>query len=92
MSRFDSRDLLPIEAAAREYDIPALTFELAIRRGALRAIEIDGTPKLLRPDVAQFVKRMIKRGPGNIVVSRIRRNSPADAPTPAQQEADASSA
>ena len=72
MSLFDSRDLLTIKAAAREYNVPTLTLELAIRRGALRPIDVDGAPRLLRPDVEQFIKRMIKRGPGNIVVSPIR--------------------
>lgn len=75
MSAFDSRDLLEIKAAAREYDVPAMMLELAIRRGALRVLEVGDTPKLLRPDVEQFVKRTIKRGPGNIVAGRIRRNS-----------------
>ncbi|MFN7926516.1 MAG: hypothetical protein U0Y68_00970 [Blastocatellia bacterium] len=73
MSVFDSQDLMEIKAAAREYDVPALTLELAIRRGALRALEVNGSPKLLRHDVEQFVKRTIKRGPGNVVVGRIRR-------------------
>lgn len=74
MSAFDSQDLMEIKAAAREYDVPAITFELAIRRGALRALEVAGSPKLLRQDVEQFVKRTIKRGAGNVVMSRIRRN------------------
>ncbi len=73
MSEFDSRDWLTIKAAAREYDVPAITLELAIRSGALRTLTMDGTPKLLRPDVEQFVKRTIKRGAGTQIVSRIRR-------------------
>jgi hypothetical protein len=92
MSLFDSRDLLAIKAAAREYDVPALMLELAIRRGSLRALEIDGAPKLLRPDVEQFVKRTIKRGAGNIVVGPIRRGSQSISPTAASQEAEASGA
>ncbi|MBS1812008.1 MAG: hypothetical protein JST84_27850 [Acidobacteria bacterium] len=74
MSAFDSQDLMEINAAAREYDVPALTFQLAIKRGALRTLEIDGSPKLFRHDVEQFVKRTIKRGAGNVVVAPIRRN------------------
>jgi hypothetical protein len=73
MSEFDSRDWLSIKAAAREYDVPAITLELAIRSGALRTLDVDGTPRLLRPDVEQFVKRTIKRGAGRQIVSRIRR-------------------
>ena len=75
MSAFDSQDLMEIKAAAREYDVPSVMLELAIKRGALRALEIAGSPKLLRYDVEQFVKRTIKRGAGNIVAGRIRRNS-----------------
>jgi hypothetical protein len=74
MSEYDSRDWLTIKAAAREYDVPAITLELAIRRGALRTLDIDGTPRLLRPDVEQFVKRTIKRGAGTQIASRIRRS------------------
>lgn len=73
MSEYDSRDWLTVKAAAREYDVPAITFELAIRSGALRALEQDGAPRLLRPDVEQFVKRTVKRGAGTKIVSRIRR-------------------
>lgn len=76
MSEFDSKDLLTIKAAAREYDVPALSLELAIRQGALRTLGVDGTPKLLRSDVEQFVKRTIKRGAGSQIASRIRRNAP----------------
>ncbi len=72
MSVFDSQDLLEIKAAAREYDVPAISLELAIKRGALRTLEIAGSPKLLRHDMEQFVKRTVKRGAGNIVASRIR--------------------
>lgn len=73
MSAFDSQDLMEISAAAREYDVPALTLELAVRRGALRTLDVAGSPKLLRQDVEQFVKRTIKRGAGNIIAGRIRR-------------------
>jgi hypothetical protein len=73
MSEFDSRDLLTLKAAAREYDVPAITLELAIRSGALRTLEIEGSPRLLRLDVEQFVKRTVKRGAGTLIASRIRR-------------------
>ncbi len=73
MSEFDSRDLLTITGAAREYDVPAITLELAINSGALRTMDIDGSPRLLRPDVEQFIKRTIKRGAGTRIASRIRR-------------------
>lgn len=75
MSAFDSPDLLAIKAAAREYDVPSVTLELAIRRGALRTLDGNGCPKLLRSDVEQFVTRTVKRGAGNIVAGRIRRLS-----------------
>lgn len=74
MSVFDSQDLLEIKAAAREYDVPPITLELAIRRGTLRALDVAGSRKLLRHDVEQFVTRTVKRGPGNQVAGRIRRS------------------
>lgn len=74
MSEYDSRDLMTIKAAAREYDVPGITLELAIRSGALRTLNMDGTPRLLRHDVEQFVKRTIKRGEGTKIASRIRRS------------------
>lgn len=71
MSVYDSRDLMTFKAAAREYDVPVVTLEMAAARGALRAIDDNLTSKLLRPDVEQFVKRTIKRGLGTRIVSRI---------------------
>ncbi len=71
MSVYDSRDLMTFKAAAREYDVPVVTLEMAAARGALRAIDDNSTSKLLRPDVEQFVKRTIKRGLGTRIVSRI---------------------
>lgn len=71
MSLYDSRDLMEIKGAAREYDVPAVTLELAVASGALRAINVDGRPKLLRPDVEIFVKRTVKRGAGNRVITRL---------------------
>ena len=45
--------------------------ELAVAQGSLRVIEQDSARWLLRPLVEQFVKRTLKRGAGNRVVSRI---------------------
>lgn len=71
MSVYDSRDLMSFTGAAREYDVPVVTLELAAAQGALRVIEEHGTRRLLRPDVEQFVKRTVKRGAGNRIISRI---------------------
>lgn len=89
MSVYDSKDLMSFNAAAREFDVPAVTLELAASRGALRIIHVENNMEnngqvdgdnanasercLLRPDVEQFVKRTIKRGAGNKVVTRINR-------------------
>jgi len=77
MSVYDSKDLMSFNAASREFDVPAMTLELAASRGELRMIQLgdgqDGARCLLRPDVEQFVKRTIKRGAGNKVVTRINR-------------------
>ena len=71
MSVFDSKDLMTFNSAAREYDIPVSMLELAATQGSLRVIEQGDTRWLLRPLVEQFVKRTLKRGAGNRVVSRI---------------------
>jgi hypothetical protein len=81
MSVYDSRDLMSFNAASREFDVPAAQLELAASRGALRVIQLynvqddsqDCSRWLLRPDVEQFVKRTIKRGAGNKIVTRINR-------------------
>jgi hypothetical protein len=77
MSVYDSKDLMSFNAASREFDVPAAQLELAASHGALRVIQLDNGPDgsrwLLRPDVEQFVKRTIKRGAGNRVVTRINR-------------------
>jgi len=75
MSVYDSRELMTIKAAAREFDVPTLTLELAIAQGGLRVVDQDGVSQLFRPDVEQFVKRTIKQGAGNRVVTRIRRQA-----------------
>ncbi|MBX3279454.1 MAG: hypothetical protein KF868_15735 [Acidobacteria bacterium] len=78
MSVYDTRDLMDFRGAAREYGVPASQLELAVKQGALRAIEIDGQPKLLRFDVENLAKRIVKRGYGNRVVSPIARPSTGD--------------
>ena len=71
MSVYDSKDLMSFKWAAREYNLPLTMLELAASQGALRVIEQDGGRWLLRPDVEQLVKRTIKRGAGNTVITRI---------------------
>lgn len=71
MSVFDSKDLLSFKGAAREYDLPVTTLELAVAQGNLRVIEQDGTQWLPRPMVEQFVKRTVKNGAGQRVVSKL---------------------
>lgn len=71
MSVYDSKELMSFKGAAREYDVPVATLELATGQGALRVIDQEGSRWLLRQDVEQFVKRTIKRGEGNRVVTRI---------------------
>ena len=71
MSVYDSKDPMDFKWAAREYDIPVQLLELSVQQGSLRAVEIDGQRKLLRQDVENFVNRLVKRGYGSRVVSRI---------------------
>lgn len=73
MSVYDSKDLMSFNAVSREFGVQAVTLELAASQGALRVVEQDDARWLLRPDVEQFVKRTIKRGAGNKVVTRINR-------------------
>lgn len=73
MSVYDANALLSYKAAAREFDVPVVTLELAVANGSLRSIEQDGAKWLLRHNVEQFVKRTIKQGAGNKVVVRINR-------------------
>jgi hypothetical protein len=72
MSVYDSKDLMSFKAASREFDVPVMSLELATEQGALRVIELEGAKWLARFDVEEFVKRTIKRGAGNKVVTRIR--------------------
>jgi hypothetical protein len=71
MSVYDSRDLMSFKSVEREYNVPVVRLELAVSQGALRVIEQNGARWLLRPEVEQFVKRTVKRGAGNKVVTRI---------------------
>jgi len=73
MSVYDSKDLMTLNAAAREFDVPTVTLQLAIEQGGLRLINVDGQGRLNRHDVEQFVKRTVKQGAGTRVVSRFRR-------------------
>jgi hypothetical protein len=81
MSLYDSKDLMEVKSAAREYDVPAVTLELAIASGALRAVDVGGRPRLMRPDVELFVKRTVKRGAGNRVITRLNPARKAEAGT-----------
>ena len=71
MSVYDSQDLMEVASAAREYDIPVQMLERAIAGGTLRSVGSEGAPKLFRYDVENFVKRIVKRGYGNRIVSKI---------------------
>lgn len=71
MSVYDTKDLMDFKGAAREYDVPVMMLELAVTQGALRAIDFNDGLKLLRPDVENFVKRIVKRGYGNRVISPV---------------------
>jgi len=71
MSVYDSKDLMDFKGAAREYDVPVVMLELAVAQGALRALEVEGRRKLIRHDVENFVKRTIKRGLGNRVITKL---------------------
>jgi hypothetical protein len=73
MSVYDSKELMTIKAAAREFDVPTATLQIAISQGSLREVQHDGQSLLFHQDVEQFVKRTIKQGAGNRVVTRIRR-------------------
>lgn len=72
MSVYDGKDLMTVKAAAREFDVPTATLQLAISQGSLRLINRDGEQLLCRPDVEQFVKRTIKQGAGNRVITHFR--------------------
>jgi hypothetical protein len=71
MSVYDSQDLMTLKGAAREYDVPVSLLEIAVSEGSLRSFNEDGEPKLMRHDVAILVTRMVTRGAGNRVISRL---------------------
>jgi len=71
MSVYDSPDAMTFKAAAREYDVPVSLLEMAVSEGSLRSFDEDGERKLMRNDVAILVKRMVTRGAGNRVISRL---------------------
>jgi hypothetical protein len=71
MSIYDSRDVMSFKSVEREYNVAVVRLELAVSQGALRVIERNGARWLLRPEVEQFVKRTVKQGAGNKVVTRI---------------------
>jgi hypothetical protein len=71
MSVYDSPDLMTFKGAAREYDVPVSLLEKAVSDGALRSFDEDGERKLMRHDVAILVNRMVTRGAGNRVISRL---------------------
>ncbi|HEX9003303.1 MAG TPA: hypothetical protein VGB07_25575 [Blastocatellia bacterium] len=73
MSVYDSKDLMSYNAVEREFGVPVTTLEMAVANGSLRAIDQDGAKWLLRQHVEQLVKRTVKRGAGNKVVTRINR-------------------
>ena len=73
MSVYDSKDLMSFNAASREFSVPVRSLELAAQQGALRVIEQNGARWFERHDVEEFVKRTIKRGAGNTVVTRLIR-------------------
>jgi hypothetical protein len=59
------------KSVEREYNVAVVRLELAVSEGALRLIEQNGARWLSRPEVEQYVKRIVKRGAGNKVVTRI---------------------
>ena len=69
MSVYDSKDLMDFKGAAREYGVPVAMLKLAVQQGALRSIGVEGEDKLHRFDVENFVKRIVKRGYGNRVIT-----------------------
>jgi hypothetical protein len=71
MSVYDNRDLMSFKSVEREYNVAVARLELAVSQGALRVIEQNGARWLFRPEVEQFVKRTVKQGDGNKVVTRI---------------------
>lgn len=71
MSVYDSKDLMSFKSVEREYHVAVERLELAVSQGALRVIELNGARWLLRPEIEQYVKRTVKQGAGNRIVTRI---------------------
>ncbi|MBO0719977.1 MAG: hypothetical protein J2P41_04100 [Blastocatellia bacterium] len=71
MSVYDSRDLMSFKSVEREYNVAVERLELEVSHGALRVIELNGARWLLRPEVEQYVKRTVKQGAGNTIITRI---------------------
>ena len=69
MSIYDAKQLLGIKTAAREYDVPEMAIKLAIQKGTMKTIEVDGKSWLSRHEMEQYVKRTVKRGAGNRVLT-----------------------
>lgn len=71
LSVYDSQDLMEFHSASREYGISLPMIEKAVAEGRLRAIDVNKTQRLLRFDVENFVKRMVKRGYGDRIATGI---------------------
>jgi hypothetical protein len=71
MSVYDSPDLMTFKGAAREYNVPVSLLEKAVSEGSLRSFDEDGERRLMRNDVAILVRRIVTRGAGNRVLSRL---------------------
>lgn len=68
MSIYDAKQLLGIKTASREYDVPEMAINLAIQKGTIKTIEVEGKSWLSRHEMEQYVKRTVKRGAGNRVL------------------------
>ena len=69
MSKYDGKELLGIKPASREYDVPEMAIKLAIQKGTIRTIEVEGKEWLTRHEMEQYINRTVKRGAGNIVLT-----------------------
>ncbi len=69
MSKYDGKELLGIKPASREYDVPEMAIKLAIKYGTIKIIEVEGKSWLTRHEMEQYIKRTIKRGAGNKVLT-----------------------
>ncbi len=69
MSIYDAKQLLGIKTASREYDVPEMAIKLAIQKGTMKTIELEGKSWLSRHEMEQYVKRTVKRGAGDRVLT-----------------------